>query len=77
MPKWTPCKRADSVRRMRQLGLAGLYSGAKHPFMVHDQHRLTIPTNAEFSKPQLRMLLHEVEAILGREVTLDEWLNLD
>lgn len=76
MPQWRPCKRTMFVRRLRSLGFQGLRSGAKHQFMVFDQHRLTIPSNAEYSVPQLRMLLREVADILGREVTLKEWSEL-
>jgi hypothetical protein len=44
--------------------------------MVHKQHRLAIPSNAEYSVPQLRMLLQEVEEIIDREVTVEEWTRL-
>jgi len=76
MSRWNPCKRADFIRRLRQLGFEGLYSGAKHQFMVYQQHRLTIPSNAEYSVPQLRMMLREVEAITGRQITAEEWDKL-
>lgn len=76
MSQWNPCKRNDFVRRLRQLGFTGLYSGARHQFMVYDQHRLTIPSNKEYSVPQLRMMLREVEEILGRQITADEWNDL-
>jgi hypothetical protein len=61
---------------LRQLGFTGLYAGAKHQFMVFDNHRLTIPSNKEYSVPQLRMMLREAEAIIGREITADEWESL-
>ena len=76
MSQWNPCKRNDFVRRLRQLGFTGLYSGARHQFMVYDQHRLTIPSNKEYSVPQLRMMLREVEEILGQQITADEWNDL-
>jgi len=44
--------------------------------MVYEQHRLTIPSNKEYSVPQLRMLLREVEAITGRQINADEWNHL-
>ncbi|WP_375496327.1 hypothetical protein [uncultured Nostoc sp.] len=44
--------------------------------MVYGQHRLTIPSNDEYSVPQLRMMIGEVEVILEREITLDEWNSL-
>jgi hypothetical protein len=40
------------------------------------KRRLTVPSNSEFSVPQLRMTLNEVEGILGRAITLDEWNKL-
>jgi predicted RNA binding protein YcfA (HicA-like mRNA interferase family) len=75
MSQWNPCKRNDFIRRLRRLGFTGLYSGTKHHFMLYEQHRLTIPTNAEYSVPQLRMI-REVESIVGRQITADEWNNL-
>ena len=39
-------------------------------------HRLSIPSNEEFSVPQLRVMLSEVEDILGRTVTAEEWKRL-
>lgn len=76
MSRWTPCKRRDFIRRLKRLGFEGPFSGARHQFMVYGQHRLAIPSNAEYSVPQLRMLLQEVERIIGREVTVDEWQRL-
>jgi hypothetical protein len=73
MSRWTPCKRNEFIRRLRALHFTGPYSGARHQFMVYEQHRLTIPSNAEYSVPQLRMMLREVEEITGRPVTADEW----
>lgn len=76
MSRWTPCKRRDFIRRLQQLGFEGPYSGARHQFMVHHQQRLTIPSNAEYSVPQLRILIREAEAIILREITADEWSSL-
>lgn len=76
MPKWNPCKRQDFIRRLRRLGFEGVFSGAKHQFMLRGQNRLTLPSNEEYSVPQLRMMLREVGAMLGREVSLDEWSRL-
>jgi hypothetical protein len=58
------------------LGFEGPYSGTRHQFLIRTNHRLTIPSNAEYSVPQLRLLLREVETILSREVTQDEWASL-
>ena len=76
MSRWNPCKRNESVRRLRKLGFEGIYSGTRHQFMLYGQNRLTIPSNAEYSVPQLKMMLREVEAILERNVSIDEWNSL-
>jgi hypothetical protein len=76
MPRWAPCKRSTFVRRLRRLGFQGLCAGARHEFMLFERHRLTIPSNSEFSVPQLRMMLREVSEILGREIELEEWSRL-
>ncbi len=73
MSRLTPCKRRDFIRRLRQIGFDGPYSGTRHQFMIYKQHRLAIPSNAEYSVPQLRMMLQEIEAIVGRKITIDEW----
>jgi len=76
MSRWSPCKRRDFIRRLRKLGFEGPYSGARHQFMVWRQHRMAIPSNVEYSVPQLRMLIREVEGIIGRKITVEEWDGL-
>lgn len=76
MSRWTPCKRADFIRKLRHFGFVGPWSGARHQFMIHGENRLAIPSNAELSVPQVRMMLREVEIILGRPITVDEWQEL-
>ena len=76
MAAWRPLKRRDFIRKLRALGFDGPYSGTRHQFMISGQHRQTIPTNAEYSVPQLRLLLRQVEAILARPVALEEWNSL-
>jgi hypothetical protein len=73
MSRWTPCKRRDFVRCLRQLGFDGPLSGTRHQFMIYKQHRLAIPSNPEYSVPQLRMLIQEVEEIIGYKITVDTW----
>ena len=76
MSRWTPCKRREFIRRLRKLGFDGPYSGTRHQFMVYGQHRLAIPSNTEYSVPQLRMMIREIEEITGGEITMDEWNKL-
>ncbi len=37
---------------------------------------MAIPPNAEYSMPQLRMMIREVEGILSRDITVNEWHEL-
>ena len=76
MSRWTPCKRREFIRRLRQLGFDGPFSGTRHQFMISEEHRLTIPSNVEYSVAQLKMMIQEAEGILGREITLEEWNQL-
>ena len=76
MSRWTPCKRNDFVRRARKLGFQGPFSGTRHQFVVYGQQRLSVPSNAEYSVPQLRMLIGEIEGILGSKITLEIWNSL-
>lgn len=73
MSRWTPCRRREFIRRLRILGFDGPFSGARHQFLVYKENRLTIPSNEEYSVPQLKMMLHEAETILGRAISLQEW----
>jgi predicted RNA binding protein YcfA (HicA-like mRNA interferase family) len=76
MSRWIPCKRSDFIRRLRKLGFEGPCSGTRHQFMVYQQHRLTIPSNQEYSVPQLRLIIRELEDVLGRSIALEEWNSL-
>lgn len=76
MSQWTPCKRRDFITKLRKLGFDGPFSGTRHQFMGYKQHRLAIPTNTEYSIPQMRMMIREVENIIEREINADEWNRL-
>lgn len=76
MVRWMPCKRRDFIRRLRKLGFDGPYSGTRHQFMILKQYRLAIPSNSEYSVPQLRMMVREVKEIIDREITVNEWNKL-
>jgi hypothetical protein len=76
LSKWNLIKRRDFIRRLKALNFTGPFSGSKHQFMIFENHRLTIPSNEEYSVPQLRMMIREVNEILKREITIDEWNSL-
>jgi hypothetical protein len=73
MSRWMPCKRRDFIYRLRPLGFDGPFSGTRHQFMTYKNHRLAMPSYEEYSIPQLRTMIREVEEIIGREITSDEW----
>ena len=76
MTAWAPCKRRDFIKHLKNLGFYGPYSGTRHQFMIFENHRLAIPSNKEYSVPQVRMMLLEVERILERKITSEEWNTL-
>jgi len=76
MSQWRPCKRRNFIKRLRKLGFEGPYSGTRHQFMVLGNYRLSIPSNPEYSVPQLRMMIHEVESIINRILDSGEWNRL-
>jgi len=44
--------------------------------MIYLQKRLAIPSSPEYSVPQLKMMVREVELILEKDVSVDHWQNL-
>ncbi|MSQ22647.1 MAG: type II toxin-antitoxin system HicA family toxin [Dehalococcoidia bacterium] len=76
MPRWAPCKRRTFIRKLRKLGFGAPQPGGRHFYMRRGTFTLAIPSNDEFSVPQLRELLSEVELALGRAISLDDWSKL-
>ena len=76
MSRWNPCRRREFVRRIRALGFDGPFSGTRHQFLIFAGHRLTVPSNNEFGVPMLRMMIREVEGIIGRRLSAAEWNSL-
>ena len=76
MAKWPPCKRRVFIRKLVGLGFSPPEPGGRHSYMRYGTYTLSIPRNVEYSVPQLRMLLKEVEEIMGRKISLQEWQSL-
>ena len=76
MAAWRPIKRREFIRKLRTLGFAGPYRGTRHEFLTLGQHRQTIPSNSEYSVPQIKMLVRQVETIVSRRVSIEEWDTL-
>jgi predicted RNA binding protein YcfA (HicA-like mRNA interferase family) len=77
MNRLKPCKRREFINKLRKLGFKGPFSGGKHHFMIYEKKRLAIPSNDEYSVPQLRLMLREVSNILQREITIIEWNSIN
>jgi benzoyl-CoA reductase/2-hydroxyglutaryl-CoA dehydratase subunit BcrC/BadD/HgdB len=44
--------------------------------MTFGNHRLAIPSNKEYSVPQLKFMLKEVERIIGKRISEKNWQEL-
>ena len=44
--------------------------------MFYGHHRLAIPNNDEYSVNELRMMIKEIEILIGHKISADEWGNL-
>lgn len=69
----TPVNRQDLIRRLRDLGWSGPYSGAKHQHMIKGNVQLTIPNphgGREIGVNLLKLILNEAG------ISRDEWLNV-
>jgi hypothetical protein len=76
MSRWSPCKRRLFIKKLKKLGDNDPETGGRHEFMLYSSHKQTIPNNEEFSVPQLKKLIRQVEQKIGREIAIEEWHNL-
>jgi predicted RNA binding protein YcfA (HicA-like mRNA interferase family) len=76
MGKWTPCKRRDFIRKLRKLGFESPEPGGSHFYMRYGSFTLTLPNNKEYSVPQVKMLVSEIELGIKKKISLEEWQNL-
>jgi len=71
-----PVKRKEFIDKLKKLSFQGPFAGSKHQFMIFTNHRLTIPSNKEYSVPQLKFMLKEVERIIGKNISEKRWEEL-
>ena len=76
MPKWKPCKRRDFINKLKRIGFDAPEPGGRHFYMRYGTYTFTVPGNQEYSVPQLKMLLKEIEMGIGKKISLDEWEHL-
>ncbi len=76
MTRWVACKRRDFIRCLRKLGFIGPFPGAKHKYMSYGHRNLSIPNDHEYDVGKLKIMIDEVENIIGHKISADEWNNL-
>jgi predicted RNA binding protein YcfA (HicA-like mRNA interferase family) len=76
MGKWAPCKRKDFIRKLKKLGFESPEPGGKHFYMRYESFTFTVPNNIEYSVPQVKMLVKEIEFGIKRKIFLEEWKKL-
>jgi predicted RNA binding protein YcfA (HicA-like mRNA interferase family) len=76
MAKWMPCKRRDFIKKIRKLGFEAPEPGGRHFYMRYGTYTLTLPSNKEYSIPQITMLLNEIERGINKRISLQQWQNL-
>ena len=76
MAKWSPCKRRDFIKKLKQLGFEPPEPGGRHNYMRYRTYTLTLPSNKEYSIPQIKMLLNEIERGINKKISLQQWNNL-
>jgi predicted RNA binding protein YcfA (HicA-like mRNA interferase family) len=76
MVRWAPCKRRDFITRLKKLGFESPEPGGRHFYMRHRTFTLTLPNNTEYSIPQIKLLLREVELGIKKKISLEEWQKL-
>lgn len=71
MPPLSPVSHKELVKRLRQLGFEGPYSGGKHLFMMKGDLQLTIPNphRSDIGNPLLSRILKQAD------ITPEEWNN--
>ena len=76
MGRWKPCKRRDFIKKLRKLGFESPEAGGRHFYMRYGAYTFTVPSNKEYSVPQVKMLLNEIENGIKREISLKVWESL-
>jgi predicted RNA binding protein YcfA (HicA-like mRNA interferase family) len=76
MGKWKPCKRTEFIKKLKKFGFGPPEPGGRHFYMRHKTYALTLPNNKEYSIPQIKMLLKEIENGINKKISLEEWENV-
>ena len=58
------------------IGFAPPQPGGSHFYMRYGTYTFTLPSNQEYSVPQVKTLLKEIEQGIRKEILLDDWERL-
>ena len=72
MAKWLACKRRDFIKKLKKLGFEAPEPGGRHFYMRYGSYTLTIPSNKDYSVPQVKMLLTEIRHGTKKNISLEE-----
>ena len=72
MPRLAPISRRELIRRLKELGFEGPYTGGRHEFMLRGDRRLILPNphRGDISVDLLVRLLRQAD------ITREEWRSL-
>jgi len=76
MVKCKPCKRRYFIKKLKKFGFKPPESGGRNFYMRYGSYTITLPSNKEYSVPQVKMLLKEIEDGTKKNITNEEWDNL-
>jgi predicted RNA binding protein YcfA (HicA-like mRNA interferase family) len=74
MPKLTPLKASEDIRKLRALGFESPIPGGRHVHMVHHEKKQVIPIPVHGSKDVGIGLLRKI--MRGADVSVEEWQEL-
>jgi len=63
-------------KKLKKFGFEPPEPGGRHFYMRYDTFTLTLPSNREYSVPQVKMLLTEIEYGIDKRITIKEWESL-
>ena len=76
MGQWKPGKRRDFIKKLKRLGFKPPEPGGRHFYMRYGTYTLTLPSDKEYSVPQIKMLINEIERGINKKISLEEWEGL-
>jgi predicted RNA binding protein YcfA (HicA-like mRNA interferase family) len=73
MGNWKPLKRREFIKKLKKFGFQSPEPGGRHFYMRYGTYTLTLPNNKEYSVPQIKMLLSEIERGVKKKISIDIW----